>query len=579
MAKCTVWDVLTAAAKYDGSATAHKDVVANLQKHGHHAKMSDAWCTETIMSILYDAGGIDLVGGYSQVSDNVKKKAEKLGIYHKGSDGILPGDIIIYGTNGDPNHTELAVGHNVTISGNYNKGCGRRSWKGRHVMGYVRPKYAPMGEMDNLQATIAACDVMLDVYGSGETRETMLAVFGTENAKKIQDEVTRVWGNQDLIARDMAVYVIAGRAGKDPYRKKRLGKYADKAQARVEAIYAMRGKTVTQAAKGVINDNYGKDAIRKLLLSFCGYDAEKIQAEVNRILQPAEDSSTDTKFRIHMEHFCRKNESAYGACTAIFQYAADGKTIAKCVLIDTAMDKTANVVIEDLKAQGVKQIDALFISHAHGDHYGGLTKVAKAFPVKWLYLPDPGELDKYQKSYGDSLRRQARKVKNFRWYKQGDAAVIGEIKFRCLYAPKAKDLREHDPHHYVNNMSPFNYFECGSFVWHTAGDAQNPANNLFVSYAKKEGISIKCHGLEFHWHTDGNATNDELMQATRPRICGSNYHHPGWHSGRKGPKKKAEAVGATCYATADDGHIEIDIAGRKVTVTTTKSGRHDNYTI
>ena len=52
-------------------------------------------------------------------------------------------------------------------------------------------------------------------------------------------------------------------------------------------------------------------------------------------------------------------------------------------------------MIEDLRAQGVKQIDALFISHAHGDHYGGLSKVSKAFPVKWLYLPDPTELDKY----------------------------------------------------------------------------------------------------------------------------------------------------------------------------------------
>jgi len=577
--KCTVWDVLAAAAKYDGSATAHKNVVAHLQEHGHHAKMSDAWCTETVMSILYDAGGIDLVGGYSQTSDGLKKKAEKLGIYHKGTSGILPGDIIIYGTGGDPNHTELAVGCSATISGNYNGGCARRSWKGRRVMGYVRPKYAAMGEMDNLQTTIGACDVMLNIYGSGETRGKQLSAFGAVNAKKIQDEVTRVWGNQDLIARDMAVYVIAGRAGKDPYRTKRLGKYADKAQARVEAIYAMRGKTVERAAKDVINDNYGKDAIRKLLLSFCEYDAEKIQSEVNRILQPAEDSSTDTKFRIHMEHFCRKNEAAYGACTAIFQYASDGKTVAKCVLIDTAMDKTANVVIEDLKAQGVKQIDALFISHAHGDHYGGLTKVAKAFPVKWLYLPDPGELDKYQKSYGDSLRRQAKKVANYRWYKQGDSAVIGEIKFRCLYAPKAKDLSEHDSHHYVNNMSPFNYFECGRFLWHSAGDAQNPANNLFVEAMEKAGIDTKCHGLEFHWHTDGNATNENLMEATRPIICGSNYHHPKWRSGRKGPKKKAEAVGATCYATADDGHIDIDIAGRKVTVTTTKSGKHDTYTI
>ena len=579
----TVYDVLHAIARYDGSPTAHKDVVSCLKKHGHNVSMSDQWCTETVMAAFYDAGAIDTVGGYKRVSGDLKKQAEKEGIWHSGTNGILPGDIIVYGRSGKPNHTELAVGNNITVAGNHKEissdTCDRRKWKGRSVVGYVRPKYARMPTMNNLQIAVCAVDCILGVYGSGKTRETMLAVFGTENAKKIQSEVDRVWGSEDLIARNMAVYVIAGHAGKENYRKKRLGKYADKAQAKIEAIYAMRGKTVTQAARDVINDNYGKDAVRNLLLSFCGYDAEKVQAEVNRILQPAEGTNTDTKFRIHMEHFCRKNEAAYGACTAIFQYAADGKTIAKCVLIDTAMDKTANVVIEDLKAQGVKQIDALFISHAHGDHYGGLTKVAKAFPVKWLYLPDPGELDKYQKSYGDSLRRQARKVKNFRWYKQGDSAVIGEIKFRCLYAPQAKDLREHDPHHYVNNMSPFNHFECGRFVWHTAGDAQNPANNLFVDAMEKSGVSVKCHGLEFHWHTDGNATNDKLMQATCPKICGSNYHHPGWHSGRKGPKKKAEAVGAVCYATADDGHIEIDIAEGKATVTTTKSGKRDTYTI
>jgi beta-lactamase superfamily II metal-dependent hydrolase len=157
--------------------------------------------------------------------------------------------------------------------------------------------------------------------------------------------------------------------------------------------------------------------------------------------------------------------------------------------------------------------------------------------------------------------------------------MIGEIKFSCLYAAKAKDLKEHDSHHYVNNMSPFCYFQCGEFIWHTAGDAQNPVNNLFVSAMKKAGISTKCHGLEFHWHTDGNATNENLMNATKPKICCSNYHHPGWHAGRKGPRKKAEKVGATCYATADDGHIEIDISGNKVTVTTSRSGKHDTYTI
>lgn len=45
MGKCTFWDVLTTYNKYDGSKTAHQDVVNTLNKHGHHTKMSDAWCS------------------------------------------------------------------------------------------------------------------------------------------------------------------------------------------------------------------------------------------------------------------------------------------------------------------------------------------------------------------------------------------------------------------------------------------------------------------------------------------------------------------------------------------------------
>ena len=531
----TVYDVLSATAKYDGSPTAHKDVIACLNKHGHNAKMTDQWCTETVMAVLYDANAISLVGGYASSSGSLKSHAEKLGIWKSGSGDILPGDIVLYGHGGTPNHTEMSLGANVNLCGNYAQiskdTCQRRKRSGRTIVGRVRPKYSKMPAMDAKQISVCAVDCILGVYGSGDTRKKQLSVFGSDNAQKIQAEVNRIFGDESLVIHAMAQYVLAGHAGKDSYRKTRLGKYYD-----------------------------------------------KVQAEVNRILNPEKPVEASTRFRIHVEHFCRKDESAYGACTAIFQYASDN-TIAHCVLIDTAMDRTAPVVVEDLKSQGVKRIDALFISHAHGDHYGGLAKILRSFPVGMLYLPDPTELDKHQRSYGDSLRRQSRKVTAFRWYKQGATAQIGGIRFRCLYAPKAKDLSEHDSHHYVNNMSPFNYFQCGDFIWHTAGDAQNPANNLFVSAMKKAGVDTKCHGMEFHWHTDGNATSEALMEAIRPRICVSNYHHAGWHSGRKGPKEKAEAVGAVCYATADDGHIEIDIDGRKVTVTTTKSGKHDTYTI
>lgn len=433
--------------------------------------------------------------------------------------------------------------------------------------------------MDRLKLVIAVADVLLDAYGKNKDRENHLKkAYGTKEADEIQKEVNFCLGS-NLEDKYLAVACIADHYGKDPERRQKLGRWADKVQARINAIYSMRGKTIEQAARDVINNNYDKGTVRELLLTFCGYTPGEVQDRVNLILKPIEPAKeTPTRFRVHMIPFFKKDESAYGACTAIYQYNSDG-TITKCVLIDTGMGKTAPVVISELKAQGVKQIDALFISHGHGDHYGGLSKIVKAIPTTWLYLPETTELDKHQKGYGNKLRQQAMKVANHRWYKQGESAVIGEIKFECLYACKGSDLKEHDAHHYVNNMSPFNHFQCGSFVWHTAGDAQNPANNLFVSAMKKADKSTKCHGLEFHWHTDGNATNEKLMEETQPKICGSNYHHPKWRSGRKGPKKKAEAVGAHCYAVADDGGVMIDVNGRKAVVTTSKTGKHDTYTI
>ena len=574
----TVFDLLEIANHFDGSPTVNADIDKILKMHGHSSGKT-AGCTNTLMAMFYQLGSVDIIGGYANNNKPFMAQAKKAGIWHSGSSGILPGDIIVFGRDGESNHTELAIGDDLDISGNYKGGCYRRkrSSHSSDILGYARPKYDKMGGMDDLQTIVAASDVLIGVYGTQDTRKRLLSVFGAENAQKIQDCVTEAV-KTNIEDKIIAVACIADHYGKNPERSKKLGRWADKVQARINAIYGMKGKTVEQAARDVINDNYGKGKVRELLLTFCGYTPGEVQDRVNLILKPVVPVESSIRFRVHMIPFFKHDSSAYGACTAIYQYASNG-TIARCVLIDTGMAKTAPVVISELKAQGVKQIDALFISHGHGDHYGGLSAIAKAIPVTWLYLPETTELDKYQKTYGNNLRRQAQKVANHRWYKSGDSAVIGEIKFQCLYACKASDLKEHDAHHYVNNMSPFNIFTCGTFVWHTAGDAQNPANNLFVSAMKKAGTSTKCHGMEFHWHTDGNATNDNLMQATRPKICGSNYHHPKWGSGRKGPKKKAEAVGAHCYATADDGSVWIDVAGRKAVVTTSKTGKHDTYTI
>ena len=324
--KCTVWDVLKAAAKYDGSPTAHKDVIAKLQSKGHHVSMSDEWCTETVMAILYDAGGIDLVGGFAQTSGTLKKRAEKLGIWKAGTGDILPGDIVLFGKPEKTNHTELALGANVNVSGNYKEisrdTCARRKRSGRRVVGRIRPKYAEMPVMDNLQYTVGAVDCMLGVYGSGSTREKQLSVFGPENAALIQTEINRVWG-KELVIRGMAIYVIAGFAGKNEYRKTRLGKYADQTQDEINSIAWMSGKTAAQAAEVVLADRYGKNAVRRLLLAFNGYDPDKVQTEVNKLKNKSgghqEKANIDySKVRLYVPRFFENDPDKYFGDEAIF---------------------------------------------------------------------------------------------------------------------------------------------------------------------------------------------------------------------------------------------------------------------
>lgn len=431
-----VYEMLHAVARYDGSATAHKDVVDCLNKHGHNVKKSDQWCTETVMAALYDVGAIGLVGGYVQVSGDLKKHAEKKGIWKAGTSDILPGDILVYGKNGKPNHTEIAIGHNVTVSGNHKEiskdTCDRRSWSGRSIIGRVRPKYDKMPAMDNLQVTIAAVDCILGVYGSGKTREKMLSVFGADNAARIQAEIDRVWDDMDKIIFDMAVYVIAGHAGKDAYRRKRLGNYAEDTQARIDVLYALSGKTVEEATQLVLDNEFGTNAVRKLLLEFCGYDVEKVQAAVNDALkQPENAGSSDARSGSVVSLFrdvarnTKDVDGLQGNCV-IFRSG-------KCGIIADAMRAGA---LDKIKRElaGLDEIH-VFITHPHGDHMSSnVNNLVKAGLVKVLYLQQRSTVASSYRARYDALVKACEKYGTKVVYlKQGDSFACGDIRGKVIF--------------------------------------------------------------------------------------------------------------------------------------------------
>jgi len=76
-----------------------------------------------------------------------------------------------------------------------------------------------------------------------------------------------------------------------------------------------------------------------------------------------------------------------GQGDAIFIQSPKGKNI----LIDSGPYKTKQKVISYLKAQGVKTLDLVIVTHPHGDHIGAMPDILQTFKVDRFYMADMDE--------------------------------------------------------------------------------------------------------------------------------------------------------------------------------------------
>ena len=295
------------------------------------------------------------------------------------------------------------------------------------------------------------------------------------------------------------------------------------------------GQSLGKVAHWVIDNDFGTLETRQNTLSALGYNPDAVQAEVNEIL--GVEPSDKPKFCVWAVDFME----------------------------DCARSTASDVVIRKLKAHGVRTIDAICISHAHGDHYGGIDALLDEFTVNHIYIPDVTELDRYQKAYASATKRQARKAPST-YLKAGTGFSVGGIKCKCVFIAPAAKLKEHDSHHFVNNESMVLRFDLGGVIFHTAGDLQNEGNDLLV----KAVTSLKAHIFKVQWHGDKDATNEALCKAVRPKYAYSNYHNKPTSNGRENTRKRLQAVGTTFHDNYTFSDIFYHIQDGRITVETAR---------
>jgi competence protein ComEC len=210
------------------------------------------------------------------------------------------------------------------------------------------------------------------------------------------------------------------------------------------------------------------------------------------------------------------------------------------LLVDTgnAGERDLGRILEVLTLAGVEQIDHLFLTHYHGDHYGSMPELSKRIPIRHFY--DHGEsveqerpnVAAFVKAYADIAAKSVRTV-----VKPGDRIAFAGVDVivvisdgHVLQTPMAKapgagrpnpacasfkerDESKVDPdnHHsagFVMTYGRFRTINLGDFTWNREFKLMCPNNPI----GTVDLYLTSHHGLD----QSGSAA---LVHALQPRIA------------------------------------------------------------
>lgn len=238
-----------------------------------------------------------------------------------------------------------------------------------------------------------------------------------------------------------------------------------------------------------------------------------------------------------------------------------------------------DVVLPFLQKAGVKEIDTVFISHAHYDHFGGLLWLKDHFPIKKLvdsgyHFAGAGSAD-YNRELSDydKVREEFKKRGAYQEAHTGDVITIDEQLATEVTAPPKEffmkafpEIRApNDPpaHYLVNANSLGMRIVYGKVTFLLPGDIQadDQVLQLLPSLPPEK---LKCQVLVAPGH--GLHAPRQFAEATRPEVTLCSVF-PRYARGLSARKVFAD-VGSKVYVTGLSGWLRVTCDGATYQVET-----------
>ena len=231
----------------------------------------------------------------------------------------------------------------------------------------------------------------------------------------------------------------------------------------------------------------------------------------------------------------------------------------KNCLIDTGTSSSAEMLMEKLSEENVKNIDLISLSHFHVDHTGGILDIVKQFNVDNLLYPKQFKDSVIPDDVVNAKITCLAEDGDFFVARSGQTVELGDFKLSVLY----QNVNTNDE----NNRSVYIMAKIGDVKFFFTGDGEKESEKELL----EQKLNIDCDVLKVPHHGGDTSSTQEFLLECRPEYavisCGKDnmYGHP-----HKETMERLKEQKAKIYRTDKSGDIIFSVENENITVITEK---------